>query len=129
MSELADSETTGRTRGLAKFAEVYSFPPGYPEEPLDSFMEATIDELFTRLWSRPGLSTHERRLLTIGILASLGKGDLLRLQFASALDKNEMTQEQIEEIVLHLAYYVGWPLGSVAYQASKSALSKHRDSP
>ena len=45
----------------------------------------------------------------LGIAASLGRADLIEVQLLGALRNGEIEVAQVDEIVLHLAFYVGWP--------------------
>jgi 4-carboxymuconolactone decarboxylase len=108
--------------GLRMMAEVYEtgFVAQAQAAPTP-YMAATINQLFGEVWSRPGLSIRDRRLITIGVIAAFGRQELLEVQFRSALAKGELTPAQIDEIVLHLAYYVGWPNGTGAMYAARAA--------
>ncbi|MBH0777859.1 carboxymuconolactone decarboxylase family protein [Nocardia sp. NEAU-351] len=101
-----------RERGLAMMDRVYG--PGYhelvpPEEHSFPSAEETVRHLFGDIWSRPGLGMRERRLITIGATAMLGRADLLETQARGALLAGDLTAEELREIVLHLHFYVGWP--------------------
>ena len=50
--------------------------------------------------------------MTIGALAALNQPQLIEIQFRSALDREEMTEDQVREAVVHLTHYVGWPLST-----------------
>ena len=103
-----------RHRGLAKFAEVMQFTP--PEVPGEPFLDATIEHLFAEVWARPGLGIRERRLVTLSILICLGNELTLRLHFAAAMKSGDLTDEEIDELILHVAHYGGWPMAAVASQ-------------
>ncbi|NUU23812.1 MAG: NAD-binding protein [Streptomycetaceae bacterium] len=107
-----DAEEDVRTAGLRIMAELYNLP-SYADAPRTPYLDLTIEHLFGRIWTRPGLDMRQRRLLVIGALAALGRDDLLEVQFSSALDRDELTVDQLREIVVHLAHYVGWPQTTV----------------
>jgi alkylhydroperoxidase/carboxymuconolactone decarboxylase family protein YurZ len=116
---MADEEALAR--GADMMQQVYGFrPDGWERTPLS---EHTIGELFGGVWSRPGLSVRDRRLMVIGVAASLGRADLIEVQLLGALRNGEIEPSQIEEIVLHLAYYVGWPQTSPIQQGANAALA------
>lgn len=112
-----------RARGTAKMQEVYGFSVDPAQMPGD-FARYTIDHLFGEIWDRPGLDVPQRRLLTIGVLAALGRGDLLEIQFSSALASGELTTEQVREVVIHLTHYVGWPNGTLVNQAAETVIGR-----
>ena len=111
-----------RERGRVKMQEVYGFTveDDHPNAGIP-FVEETLTQVFGELWSRPGLTVRERRMLTIGVACALGRGDILAIQFKAGMANGELTPEQVDEIVLHLAYYAGWPNATAALQASIEA--------
>ncbi len=116
-----------RAKGRAKMQEVYNFTVDPDDVPGD-FVAYTVDTLFGDVWCRPGLSVFERRLLTIGVLAALGKADLLDVQFQSALHNGELTEDQVREVVIHLTHYVGWPLATDISGSAERVLARRNTS-
>jgi len=114
-----------RDRGLEKMRDVYNFNVDPDAVPGD-FVAYTVDHLFGDVWCRPGLDVFQRRLITIGVLAALGRTDLLDVQFQSALDNGELTEDQVREIVVHLAHYVGWPLATGANEAAERVIARRQ---
>ncbi len=108
------SDTDRRTQGLAKFGEVMTFTP--PDMPGDVFLDATIEHLFANVWSRPGLSVKERRLVTLTVLMGMGNEMPLRLHFNAAMTSGDLTDTEIDELILHVAHYGGWPQAAIASQ-------------
>ena len=98
-----------RQRGLAKMAEVYGTE--FQDYPSDHFA-VTADHLFAEIWSRPGLTIRDRRLILLGALAAQGAMDTAGIQIGAALRNAELTEAQLHEIALFLCYYVGWPTGT-----------------
>jgi 4-carboxymuconolactone decarboxylase len=117
-----------RTRGIEKMREVYNFTVD-PDDVAGDFVAYTVDHLFGDVWCRPDLAVPERRLLTIGVLAALGKTDLLDVQFSSALANGELTEEQVREIVVHLVHYIGWPLATELSAAAERVIARRRAGP
>ena len=112
-----------RTAGIAKMEEVYGFSIDPANVP-GPYAAMTVDHLFGSVWTREALNIRDRRLLTMGVLAALGKGDLLDIQFNSALERGELTVEQVREIVLHLTHYIGWPLSTGMNQAAENVIAR-----
>ena len=112
-----------RDRGIEKMREVYNFSVD-PEAVPGDFVAYTVDHLFGDVWSRPALDIFQRRLMTIGVLAALGKTDLLDVQFQSALDNEELTEDQVREVVVHLTHYIGWPLATGVNEAAERVIAR-----
>ncbi len=108
------SDTDKRQKGMAKFAEVMQFAA--PDLPGDLFLDSTIEHLFAEVWARPGLGVRERRLITLTILICLGNEMTLRLHFGAAMKSGDLSAEEIDELILHVAHYGGWPMAAVASQ-------------
>src|SRR5215472_14546602 len=60
------------------------------------------------MWSRPELSRRDRSLLVISVLAAQARDEELFLYTRNGL-RNGLTPEEIEEILLHVAAYAGYP--------------------
>ena len=108
------SDGEKRNKGRAKFAEVMQFEP--PEMAPDPFLDTTVDYLFADLWSRPGLGVRERRISTLTTLICLGNELALKLHFGAAMKSGDLSDTEIDELVLHVAHYGGWPGAAVASQ-------------
>jgi 4-carboxymuconolactone decarboxylase len=111
-----------RKRGIAKFAEVMGFMP--PDLPGDVFLDATLEHLFAEVWTRPGLTVRERRLITLTILMCLGNEMPLRLHIGAALKSGDLNDQAIDELILHVAHYGGWPVAAVASQVVRAMRSE-----
>ena len=70
--------------------------------------EITDDVLFGDIWERPQLSKRDRSLITCAALVATGKTEQMSFHFPRALD-NGVTEDEIVEMITHLAFYVGWP--------------------
>ena len=86
----------------------------------------TVDHLFGTVWTRPALDNRDRRLMTIGVLAALGQSSLIEIQFRSALERGELTEEQVRETVLHLTHYIGWPLSTEVNAVAERVIGQRR---
>ena len=73
------------------------------------FAHLNDDVLFGEVWSREQqLSAHQRSIITIAALISGGNFEQLKAHLNIG-KQNGISQEQIVEIITHLAFYVGWP--------------------
>jgi alkylhydroperoxidase/carboxymuconolactone decarboxylase family protein YurZ len=75
-------------------------------------LRSTVEHLFADIWSRPGLTIRDRRLLVLGATAMLGRTDLLHNQLKGALIAGELTTAQLRELSVFLHYYAGWGNGT-----------------
>lgn len=114
-----------RRRGLDMMSQVYGWE--MQDGPGDHFA-VTADHLFADIWSRPGLSIRDRRLLLLGVLTAQGLTDIAEIQIGAALHNEELDEEQLREIALFLCHYVGWPLGTKLDSTIGSVLHKRRSS-
>ncbi len=112
-----------RAAGMAKMQEVY----GFTVDPADlpgRYTDITVDHLFGTVWTDDTLDLVQRRLLTIGVLAAQDKPELLEIQFDSALERGELTVEQVREVVVHLTHYVGWPISTGISGAAETIIRR-----
>lgn len=114
-----------RRRGLEKMEEVYGFDMTDGE---GDFFRYTADHLFADIWSRPGLSDRDRRLLLIGLLAGQGASDVLGIQVPAAHANGELDAEALREIVVFLSHYAGWPRGAALNSVVEETIAKARRS-
>ena len=70
--------------------------------------ELTDSVLFGDVWERPGLAKRDRSLVTISALIAMNRPDQLRSHLALAR-QNGVTETEIVEAIIHLAFYAGWP--------------------
>lgn len=93
------------------------------------FPSETVRHLFGEIWNRPGLSVRDRRLLVIGATATMGRADLIEVQVRGALLNNELDDQALEEIALHMAFYAGWGNTTNLWkgiQAAKKAVAEEK---
>ena len=112
-----------RRKGLAKMKEVYGWD--MPDLPGDYFA-LTADHLFADIWSRPGLSTRDKRIMTLSVVTALGLRDLAEIQVNAALHNEEMTAEELREMAVFITHYVGFPLGSTFNSVVEGVVAKRK---
>ena len=112
---MTDDTTVGaKGRGWSGGKEALGdFAPG--------LVHYTDKVLFDEVWEREGLSKRDRSLVTISALTALGKTDQLRFHLAFAR-RNGVTDEELKEALLQLAFYSGWPNGMGATAVLKDII-------
>ena len=78
------------------------------------FGRMTVEHVFGNLWSRPGLTLEEREIVTSSVLVALGREHEQKLHFRAARNLG-ISRAKLEEIVMHVAHYAGWPAAVTAY--------------
>uniref|UniRef100_A0AAU2VLU1 NAD(P)-binding domain-containing protein n=1 Tax=Streptomyces sp. NBC_00008 TaxID=2903610 RepID=A0AAU2VLU1_9ACTN len=91
----------------------------------DPFTTETVDYLFAQVWGREGLSVRDRRLLTLGVAATVGRPELVQIIANGALANGELTSDQLREAVLHLAVYTGWCKATATHTGVTAAIDAH----
>ena len=81
------------------------------------------DVLFGDVWEQAELSKRDRSLVTVAVLTALYRTEELRGHMKRALD-NGVTQDEIRGLIVHLAFYAGWP---TAVNAGRIALEVFED--
>jgi 4-carboxymuconolactone decarboxylase len=89
----------------------------------DADFQRWITELaWGGVWARPGLDLRTRSLVTIAILAALGREELeLHLR---AAPNTGVTPEEIAEALMHVGIYAGVPAAHAAFGVAKRVLSE-----
>ncbi len=95
-----------RARGEAAYAAVHGVAPQLPRT---AFAGADLDYLYGEVWSRDEyLTPRDRRLVAIACSAAIGIDAETTDQLESALRSGDLTFEELQEVVVHVAVYLGW---------------------
>lgn len=86
-----------------------------------TFQRAVTELAWGYAWSRPGLDQKTRSILTLGILAGLGRFQELGIYTDAALASG-VTVDEIKEILIQVTIYCGTPAGRQAFLAAHDAL-------
>jgi 4-carboxymuconolactone decarboxylase len=86
-----------------------------------TFQRAVTELAWGYAWSRPGLDQKTRFILTLGILAGLGRFQELGI-YTKAAVSNGVTVDEIKEALIHVTVYCGTPAGRQAFLAAHEAL-------
>jgi 4-carboxymuconolactone decarboxylase len=75
------------------------------------------------IWNRPILSRPERSMITIAVLAALGRDEELELHVKAGI-RNGLTSADIREVLLQVAIYAGVPAANRAFAVAADAMAK-----
>ena len=76
----------------------------------------TDDVLFGDVWDCTELSKRDRSLITVAALITNGSTE--RSHLARAKD-NGLSEAELKEVIIHLAFYAGWPRAMSAVTVAK----------
>ena len=79
---------------------------------------------FRRYLGTAGLSKRDRSLITVATLIALNRPDQLRSHLALAR-QNGATEEELVEVITHLAFYAGWPSAVSAVAVAREVFQKN----
>ncbi|MGB3894281.1 MAG: carboxymuconolactone decarboxylase family protein [Mycolicibacter sinensis] len=113
-----------RSQGLAKMNEVYGWE--MPNIEGDPYFDLTVDHLFGSIWTRPGLSMRDKRIMTLTAVTAIGNRDLAEIQINAALLNGELTETELKEMAVFLTQYLGFPLGSALNGAVDVVVARRR---
>lgn len=91
--------------------------------PFDAPFQRFITETaWGTLWAGDGIDRRTRSLVTIAILAALGRHEELALHLRASANTGA-TPEEIREALLHVAVYAGVPAANAAFALAKQTLT------
>lgn len=116
-----------RADGIEVFQRMAN--PSLAPELIPSMMEGQLGDLgrfglhylFGEVWARPQLSRRDRSLVTLVVLIVLGRFPELRAHVPGALNHG-MTREEIDELILQLTLYAGYPAAVEAARMTREIL-------
>ena len=85
------------------------------------YYDNVLQNAFGEIWTRPGLATRDRSMITVALLAALGQPDELRSHLAGALNVG-VTRDEIVEILMHVSIYAGVPAAGSAMRVAADVL-------
>ena len=117
--ELAEARTaTGRRR--YREVMVTDAPP-----PLTPYLgQGVVDSVFGELWDRPALTRRDRRWITLACVGAAAVDVPIEQHVYAALASGDISREEMQEFVLHFAYYAGWPRASALERAYLQAVQR-----
>jgi 3-oxoadipate enol-lactonase/4-carboxymuconolactone decarboxylase len=80
------------------------------------------------VWTRPGLDRRTRSMLTLTALVAGGHHEELALHVRAART-NGLTNDEIKEVLIHSAVYVGVPAANSAFRIAQQVLDELDNSP
>ena len=82
------------------------------------FQRIITEGAWGTVWTRPGIDNKTRHLLTLAIIAALGKHDELAMHIRATRNTG-VTQEEVKEAFLQVLVYAGAPAANSAFGIAK----------
>lgn len=98
----------------SKAADPYDFVP--------KLKKLRDDVLYGDVWEQPELSKRDRSLITCAMLAALYRPQELESHMRIAMT-NGVTQDELRGLIIHVAFYAGWPCAINAGRIAATAFS------
>jgi 4-carboxymuconolactone decarboxylase len=112
-----------RARSAAGWEAVMRTPQEGLGAPPGSYPDLSNALLMGDLWQRPHLSLRERRLVVLTLLAAYGRPEPMAYHLRGALRSGDLDAAALEELVVQIAFYGGWPMSSTLFQAVQAAVA------
>lgn len=87
------------------------------------FQQFVTETAWGSVWIRPGLERKTRHLLTIGMLAALGKETELAMHIRATRNTG-VTPDEVKEVLLQVAVYAGVPAANSAIAIAKKVYAE-----
>jgi 4-carboxymuconolactone decarboxylase len=84
-------------------------------------VKLATEQCWDGVWNRDGLDLRTRSLLNLAMLPAMGKFDELRLHVRGAIN-NGVSVAEIQEVLIHVTFYCGFPTGTAAFKAAHDVL-------
>lgn len=85
--------------------------------------QLTDDVLFGDVWERAELSPRDRSLVTVAALIANGNTEQLPGHLSRA-QQNGLSETELAEVIIHLAFYAGWPRAMSAVKIAREVFKK-----
>ena len=65
--------------------------------------------------------------MELGVLGALGDAANLEIHMSQALQRGDLTATELDEIVIQITHYAGWPRGTAALGAAGKAVAAAKE--
>src|SRR5579884_3691027 len=79
--------------------------------------------VFQNVWGRPGLSNHQRSLVTVAILLARKRYDILKFYTRIAM-RNGVTRTELEELLIQAIPYTGFVTAAIGSASVREVITE-----
>lgn len=125
------SDDERREKGMAVRREVLGDPHVDRASANADAFTSDYQDMITRtawgeIWTRPGLDRRMRSAITLTALVAHGHFEELGMHVRAAL-RNGLTEDEVKEVLLQCAIYLGVPAANSAFAVAQRVLREERD--
>ncbi len=117
-AEESDPDESAR-QGRAMQSKVYADIPAD-----DPWLRMAQEHLFAQIWTRPGLSVRDRRLISLTAAAYAGSHEGYASHLRGALDHGDLSTDELWEWLLHFTQYAGYPKAAPVWAEYRTLLAE-----
>ena len=88
------------------------------------FLDLITRYAWDDIWNRPGLDRKTRRMLVLAMTIGMGRWEEFALHCRASLAENDLTQDQVKEVLLQSAIYCGVPSANTAFKEAKAIIAE-----
>ena len=119
----------GYDRGMKTRRKVLGAIHPLVAERTKTAFNSEFQELITRfaweeIWNRPGLDHRTRRMIVIAQCAAMGRWEEFKLHARAALEKGDLSQDDLKEVLLQTAVYCGVPTANTAFREARDVIAE-----
>jgi 4-carboxymuconolactone decarboxylase len=117
-----EERTAGSRMMRELYGETFASDVAKRLEELNPELNRVIQDIaYEQIWSRQGLPCREKALITVAALIALGKEEQTKIHMTGFL-KSGGTVSDLENALIHLAIYCGFPAAMNGFAALKKVL-------
>jgi 3-oxoadipate enol-lactonase / 4-carboxymuconolactone decarboxylase len=87
------------------------------------FQQFISNYAWGEIWTRPGMSKHNRSLITIAMLIALNRKAELKMHIKAAFN-NGVSKEELKEVFMQSALYCGLPAANEAFHTAEEVFTE-----
>lgn len=123
-AKTGDRHSQGMATRRAVLGDAYVDRAGAAATDFDQpFQQLITEAAWGHVWSRPDWTKRERSMVTIALLAALGRDEELALHMRATANTGA-SREDIREAMLHVAIYAGVPAANHAFKIAKKVFDE-----